>query len=211
MALRVHSTILKKRNKKGLLKKVVDYLKSDSYMFAPLISSPTFDFSSPTTSSTGVETEKPIEEKNKKLLKKVGDYLKSDCYMYAPLLVPQSSVSATTRRVSPNKDHDAHEVGPLAGKNIDQPQGATWYLKRVSTAISAGKVTKKKNQPIKQTANVIGEAQSLGGYPLERNNIVRRTTTHKEMVKHMVHQNCRPSSVPGKGIIEKEQRKVLVE
>ncbi|XP_059637568.1 uncharacterized protein LOC132279569 isoform X2 [Cornus florida] len=192
MALRVHSTILKKRNKKGLLKKVVDYLKSDSYMFAPLISSPTFDFSSPTTSSTGVETEKPIEEKNKKLLKKVGDYLKSDCYMYAPLLVPQSSVSATTRRVSPNK-------------------GATWYLKRVSTAISAGKVTKKKNQPIKQTANVIGEAQSLGGYPLERNNIVRRTTTHKEMVKHMVHQNCRPSSVPGKGIIEKEQRKVLVE
>lgn len=46
-----------KRNKKKLLKKVIDFLISDSYMFAPLISHPPHGFSSPMktrASTTGI-------------------------------------------------------------------------------------------------------------------------------------------------------------
>lgn len=86
----------KKSCKKRLLNKVIDYFKSDFYMFAPLIESPPSDV--PLTdiisasSCTGIEKAlKPSEEKNKKLRNKLEEYLKSDLYMYAPLLDPQSS------------------------------------------------------------------------------------------------------------------------
>ncbi|CAK7338085.1 unnamed protein product [Dovyalis caffra] len=76
-----------KKNKKRFLKKVVDYMKSDSYMFAPLISNQPADFlasKSSSSSITAVEMKEGMKERNKRLLEKVGDYLKSDTYMYAP-------------------------------------------------------------------------------------------------------------------------------
>lgn len=38
---------IKRSGREVLLKKVLDYLKSDTYMYAPLLSSPTSDFPSP--------------------------------------------------------------------------------------------------------------------------------------------------------------------
>ncbi|XP_062079752.1 uncharacterized protein LOC133784409 [Humulus lupulus] len=80
----------KKTKQSSLLKKFVDYLKSDSYLFAPLTSSSSrFDFRSFQTSEI---KEKPKENDNERLVKKIGDYLMSDSYMFAPL-VDSSSIS----------------------------------------------------------------------------------------------------------------------
>ncbi|KAK4854593.1 hypothetical protein QYF36_026397 [Acer negundo] len=68
------------RNKKSVLNNVVNYLKSDSYMFAPLINS---------AFATGLDLKEPIKGKKKRLLNRVVDYLKSDSYMYASLFAPQ--------------------------------------------------------------------------------------------------------------------------
>uniref|UniRef100_A0A5B7B1K6 Uncharacterized protein n=1 Tax=Davidia involucrata TaxID=16924 RepID=A0A5B7B1K6_DAVIN len=193
MALGVHKTILKKRKEKRLFKKVVDYLRSDSYMFAPLISSQPSDFPSTKicSSATGIETKKPIKENNEKLVKKVGDYLKSDCYMYAPLVVPQPLHCFDTKTINP----------PHTGPDL--------YLRRVSAAISIRKVSRNTNQPTEQTENVIREDQPLDGYSLDRSTTARQTLAQREMVKHMVDQNCRSSSVRGKRMLKTEKRKLV--
>ncbi|CAN4096044.1 unnamed protein product [Withania somnifera] len=57
------------KKRKQLFNKVFDYLKSDTYMFAP---------------------DKILEGNyQKKLVSKIGDYLKADTYMYAPLVISQ--------------------------------------------------------------------------------------------------------------------------
>ncbi|XP_065850432.1 uncharacterized protein [Euphorbia lathyris] len=96
-----------RRKKKSLLKKIVDYLKSDSYMFAPLVSHYPSDFlaSNVTVSSStaGVENRKG---KNKSLVEKVGNYLNSDSYLYAPLLARRplpSSIGIIRMEVSETK------------------------------------------------------------------------------------------------------------
>ncbi|KAG6644214.1 hypothetical protein CIPAW_08G040600 [Carya illinoinensis] len=84
-----------KRSRKKLLKKLVDYLISDSYMFAPLISSPPKMFR-----SSPPPIREPIREtKKKKLFKNIGEYLKSDSYMYAPLLQSTSPLPTGTFRI----------------------------------------------------------------------------------------------------------------
>ncbi|EEF34163.1 conserved hypothetical protein [Ricinus communis] len=88
-----------KTNRKTLLKKVVDYLKSDSYLFAPLISSsPRTDHflaskivssTSSSTTTSAVEMKENMKGKKKRFAEKVGDYLKSDGYLYAPVFAPK--------------------------------------------------------------------------------------------------------------------------
>ncbi|XP_057994987.1 uncharacterized protein LOC131175287 [Hevea brasiliensis] len=88
---RIHKKPIIKRNKKRiLLKKVVDYLKSDTYMFAPLISlTSTHQFleSRIVSSSTSrVEMKDYMKGRNESCLReKVVNYLKSDYFFYAPL------------------------------------------------------------------------------------------------------------------------------
>lgn len=108
--------------KKKTIHKVVDYLLSDCYLFAPIISPSPYNSSrTPTKGSStnfpiihtsvslllfhsnwfmfaffilGIEIrERPKDNRN--LRKKIEDYLKSDCYMYAPLLQPQSALKGT--------------------------------------------------------------------------------------------------------------------
>ncbi|KAJ6435557.1 hypothetical protein OIU85_012464 [Salix viminalis] len=87
MEKRVLLGVQKKKNpiKKRFLKKIEDYMKSDSYMFARLITKPHIASKTSTSSTTEVETKECMKERNKRLLEKFGDYLKSDTYMYAPL------------------------------------------------------------------------------------------------------------------------------
>ncbi|XP_034698979.1 uncharacterized protein LOC117924473 [Vitis riparia] len=117
---------MRKNNKKKWLQKVLDYLKSDSYMFAPLIFHPTNSAAAP-----GVEMTTPIKEDNRTLLEKVEEYLKSDNYMYAPLIITQP-------------------MHVPAAKAIESPQ--TGYIKSISTDISTRKITKKSSQPTEQQA-----------------------------------------------------------
>ncbi|XP_024034202.1 uncharacterized protein LOC102609175 isoform X3 [Citrus sinensis] len=82
-----------KRNRRRLLKKVVDYLKYDSYMFAPLVNSRSHQkikFSS----ATGLELKERIKANKKKLLEEIVDYMKSDSYLYASMLDSQPMVSS---------------------------------------------------------------------------------------------------------------------
>ncbi|KAI5348957.1 hypothetical protein L3X38_001844 [Prunus dulcis] len=178
-----------KRNKKKLLKKVIDFLISNSYMFAPLISHPPHGFSSPMktrASITGVEGRKPIKGDNKRLLKKVGDYLKSDSYMYVPLLASPASASTSS-----------------------PPKGSSKYLKKVVTmANSERKLFLKYNKSNERFTNVIAEDQASKGCLPEKVLSEQQSVVHKETVKHVVHHSCR-SSMSGKGLLRSHLRKLV--
>ncbi|XP_024952939.1 uncharacterized protein LOC102609175 isoform X1 [Citrus sinensis] len=90
-----------KRNRRRLLKKVVDYLKYDSYMFAPLVNSRSHQkikFSS----ATGLELKERIKANKKKLLEEIVDYMKSDSYLYASMLDSQPMVSSCKVKINLN-------------------------------------------------------------------------------------------------------------
>ncbi|KAK3016361.1 hypothetical protein RJ639_006808 [Escallonia herrerae] len=176
-SLKIHKRRPMKK-KKPLFKKIADYLKSDTYLFAPLVSS----VKGISNTTSGVEGENVCEENEKNLLKKVGDYLRSDVYMYAPLVVPQPRVYSGANEVSP----DPH-TGPVQ------------YPKKCTTPFSVEKVTDKAEQLAKRAAEGNGEGGHLEGHRA-RKSVIRKTVVRKsalrETVKHMVHQNCRSTSVP---------------
>ncbi|KAL5840174.1 hypothetical protein ACOSQ4_012782 [Xanthoceras sorbifolium] len=174
------------RNKKRIFKNVLKYLKYDSYMFAPLINSPSKINSA---SATGIEMKEPIKGKKKRLLKKAMDYLKSNSYMYGSLFASQPISSPS--KVS----------GPIR------------YVKRVTTEISTRTLTIEDNQPAIQSANVIAEDQLLEGNLPDTgiSNPCTSSHSHREVVKNMLYANCRSSSVSGNGVLDSRPRKLLVD
>ncbi|KAB2050168.1 hypothetical protein ERO13_A13G207550v2 [Gossypium hirsutum] len=80
----------KQSKKKKLLTNVFNYLKSDNYMFAPLISP---------SISAGPKLKEPIKGNKKKVLKMVDKYMKYDTYMYAPLLSSQLLGSLSSEQI----------------------------------------------------------------------------------------------------------------
>lgn len=192
MPIGVNKTIIKRNHKKRLLKKVAEYLKSDTYMFAPLISSPA---SPPKITRsiiiTGEEVKKPIKEEKKRMLQKVGEYLKSDSYMYASLIDPQPSLGTDVIIMSP-------------------PTGPTSNLKRVTTESPTRNATKESNQRTEEVTNVMLEKEFSKGYTSETGTLNQHTQGRQEMVKHMVIQNCRSSFMPG-GVLGHHPRKFFVE
>ncbi|XP_010545440.1 PREDICTED: uncharacterized protein LOC104817813 isoform X2 [Tarenaya hassleriana] len=80
---------IKRKNEK-LLKTVVGYLKSDCYMFAPLVSA------SPPPPAAGFEFGSEFEEstaelnkgKKRRMLETVVEYLKSDYHLYGSIISP---------------------------------------------------------------------------------------------------------------------------
>ncbi|KAJ0030594.1 hypothetical protein Pint_14278 [Pistacia integerrima] len=178
-----------KRNKKRLLKQVVDYLKADSYLFAPLLvnsnsPSPKAKFTS--SSSAGLEIKQPIRGiKKKRLLKKIVDYMKSDSYMYASM---------------------------FGNRQISSPaKGSVRYVKKVTKEISTRRLTTKNNEPTVQSTNLIAEDQIFEGNLPEASISGPQTSAQKEMVKNMVYSNCRSSSISEKGGLDSRLRKLLVD
>ncbi|KAJ4709434.1 ATP-dependent RNA helicase [Melia azedarach] len=170
-----------RRNKRTLLNNVVDYLKSDSYMFAPLINSPPPKINFP--AATGLELKEPIKGKKERLPKKIVDYLKSDSYMYASCSDPQ----------------------PISSPS----KGSIRYVKRVSMEISKRTLTMEDNQPMVKSANMMAEDQFFKGNILETCNSDSQTLAHKELAKNVVYPNCRSSSVSG--MLDSQLRKLLVD
>ncbi|KAE8653066.1 hypothetical protein Csa_019814 [Cucumis sativus] len=78
-----------KRSKKKYIHKVIDYLLSDCYLFAPLLISPSPIDNSHVTPTRGIEIRGRTKD-SRTLVKKFQDYLQSDCYMYASLVTPKS-------------------------------------------------------------------------------------------------------------------------
>lgn len=187
---------MKKRSskRKQLFNKVLDYLKSDTFMFAPLYSSrfssvessssvPTrecsvFDFSNSDGSyniGQGIEEDKPLEGNDKNLVCKIGDYLKSDTYMYAPLVIsqPWGSAATPTETVHISK-------GPVPiQEEIDR--------KRSADVLKGG--TGKVDKAGRKTVNVVGKDHNMDGFPHTRSSMVTRIRGHRETVKHMIYQN----------------------
>ncbi|KAJ7955716.1 ATP-dependent RNA helicase [Quillaja saponaria] len=171
-----------KRGKKKLLKQVVDYLKSDTHMFAPLIPPPTSDLRPRKTirsSAAGGELKEPIK-KNKRFVEAAEEYLKSDYYMYAPLVVSSQSIS------SPSQEHSRH-------------------FRKTSMSVLTRRVLVKDNQPIDHLANKVPENPRLS----QATASDQHTRGYKEIVKHRVYQNCCSTSVSGKIALNSKLRKLV--
>ncbi|KAL8040944.1 hypothetical protein ABFX02_10G133000 [Erythranthe guttata] len=172
----------KRKKLKIVFKKIIDYLKSDTYMFAPLLNHHPQSSLPSTFSSFG----EPIREKEKKeLFKGVEDYLNYDSYMYAP--IAKESVS----------DCEIHPSG----------EGKT----------NTGKASNQVEETTLKDANILNNNRST---EMEVDDIcapktpvvVKRNLLQRETIKHVVvHQNCLSSSLQGKALPQKKQRKIAVE
>ncbi|XP_057967931.1 uncharacterized protein LOC131157643 [Malania oleifera] len=184
-----------KRSKRILLNKVVDYLKSDSYMFAPLISPlPSHSAAHETicSSSPGEEIPKPLKHEDEKLVKQLGEFLKSDSYMYASLIHRQTS------------DFPAIKFMGFA------PTGPFRFLKRAASAISMRKKPVKISQPIEESAKEREHQPTEVNTPVTSIGVNETPVRgQREMVKHIVHQNRRPSSLPGRRTVKSQRRKLM--
>lgn len=152
------------KKKKQLFNKVLDYLKSDTFMFAPLCSSSRF-------SSSSSSSDKLFHKKE--LVTKIGDYLKADTYMYAPLVISQPS----------DWDWDSLHLskGPV-------PIQEEMDRKRSADVLKGG--TGKADEAGRKTVNVVSKDHNMDGFPHTRFPIVTRTQLRRETVKHTIYQNC---------------------
>ncbi|CAN1167303.1 hypothetical protein LINPERHAP2_LOCUS27159 [Linum perenne] len=81
------------RIKKGWLQKAFNYLKSDSYLFAPLFNPLPSPAAAPEIRFSGLRNEYTVRSsgrKNRGFGRDVMEYLKSDSYLYGPLLHQRS-------------------------------------------------------------------------------------------------------------------------
>ncbi|KAL6525429.1 hypothetical protein OROHE_015736 [Orobanche hederae] len=164
----------KTRKLKALLRNVLCYLKSDTYMFAPLL----YPHSSSLTSSPDPFGEmffEPMNKKEKKnLAENVKDYLKRDCYMYAPILVLKDTVSDSATLPIGDQCGEKAGVGGDVGDHME--------LRTEETTMNSFR--ELENEDISNPTRRI---------------VVERNMLQKETVKHVVHQNCRIRSSPVPG------------
>ncbi|KAL2232727.1 uncharacterized protein LOC105155636 [Sesamum indicum] len=180
--------ILKRRSRRKQLttafKKVFNYMKSDTYMFAPLAYPQPRHTSSSVSFDGEVVSFEPIKGKEKELVKDVEEYLRCDCYMYSPLFLDSDSriVGVGGRRKGDIGTTVCDEIEPAVEERRRQDQDST---------------------------NSLGETDDT--YNPVRRIAVRHIMLRKENLKHVVKRNCRPSSSAGKVPSQKDSRKITVE
>ncbi|KAK3435524.1 hypothetical protein EUGRSUZ_C00213 [Eucalyptus grandis] len=184
MEKRASLGVLKKRpTKRSKRRGLLSYLRSNSYMFAPLISrsgSHLFPQKTLLFSDTGGRAR---EENERSLVENIGEYLKSDSYMYAPIVDIEESKHAV--------------AGPIC------------QLERAFVVSSARKTT-MDDQSTNQSATLIVE-NHLSNDDHPEISLTGHSFGQRETVKHMVYQNCRTSTVSEKQRLNKEFRKVVVD
>ncbi|XP_075491505.1 uncharacterized protein LOC142529763 isoform X2 [Primulina tabacum] len=180
---------IKRSNKRNrtIFRKFFNYIKSDTYMFSPLISpqsSATF-----TPDSLGEGFGEPIKRKEKKLVQELDQYLKCDCYMYAPMVL-DSAVETTS---APTEVRSQSKENP---------------------SIRCNMIGHRSEKTMRDSGNRMDNFREIACdnccTPTSR-VAIKHALAQKEAVKHVVHQNCRPKSIPGKGLFPKETRKIAVE
>ncbi|XP_075492158.1 uncharacterized protein LOC142530275 isoform X2 [Primulina tabacum] len=169
----------KRRRLRTVFRKFLNYMKSDTYMFSPLISPQSSATFSPASLGEGLG--EPTKEQDK--------YLKCDCFMYAPMVL-DSAVETTS---APTGVHSQRKEDPsvrcdLIGKSSDE------------TMLDIGNGMDSLRENVRDDC-----------YPSMRRIAIKRALAPKERVKHAVHQNCRPMSVPGKGLFQKETHEIAIE
>ncbi|CAH9087603.1 unnamed protein product [Cuscuta europaea] len=181
-ALAVHYTKKKRRSaperRRSFKKKVFDYLFSDDYMFAPLLSLQSSIVSS--SSSAGIEEPLAMEKEEEDFVEKVGDYMRSDCYLYSPMVITQPWLASSVQCQPPATKTELHhilekkdmaETGELLkeGDQTDHPV----------EKISIGVFNKDQN------------TDSCHPFDLSRTRI-KSTSLRQETVKHVIFQHSRP-------------------
>ncbi|XP_075492150.1 uncharacterized protein LOC142530275 isoform X1 [Primulina tabacum] len=176
----------KRRRLRTVFRKFLNYMKSDTYMFSPLISPQSSATFSPASLGEGLG--EPTKEQDK--------YLKCDCFMYAPMVL-DSAVETTsaptdfllcTLGVHSQRKEDPSVRCDLIGKSSDE------------TMLDIGNGMDSLRENVRDDC-----------YPSMRRIAIKRALAPKERVKHAVHQNCRPMSVPGKGLFQKETHEIAIE
>ncbi|CAH9087604.1 unnamed protein product [Cuscuta europaea] len=180
-ALAVHYTKKKRRSaperRRSFKKKVFDYLFSDDYMFAPLLS---LQSSIVSSSSSGIEEPLAMEKEEEDFVEKVGDYMRSDCYLYSPMVITQPWLASSVQCQPPATKTELHhilekkdmaETGELLkeGDQTDHPV----------EKISIGVFNKDQN------------TDSCHPFDLSRTRI-KSTSLRQETVKHVIFQHSRP-------------------
>ncbi|XP_073157845.1 uncharacterized protein [Henckelia pumila] len=175
----------KRTRLRTIFRKFFDYMKSDTYMFSPLISPQSPATFSP--ASLGEGFSEPIKRKEKKLVRELEEYLKCDCHMYAPMVL-DSAVETTS---APTGVRSQRKEIPSVRCNL------------------IGQSSEKTMQDSRNRKDNIREIARNDCSTPTRRIAVKHALTQKETVKHVVHQNCRPKSIPGKGMFRKETRKKI--
>ncbi|KAL0284789.1 UNVERIFIED_CONTAM: hypothetical protein Sangu_2809700 [Sesamum angustifolium] len=101
--------MLKRRSRRKQLttafRKVFKYMKSDTYMFAPVIYPQPCHTSSSVSSAGEVVSFEPNKlGKEKELVKDVEEYLRCDCYMYSPLFLDSAPCILVEERRRQDQD-----------------------------------------------------------------------------------------------------------
>ncbi|KAL0013416.1 hypothetical protein SO802_000485 [Lithocarpus litseifolius] len=167
----------------------------------------------------GVHKRKPIKRVKKNLLKKVADYLIPDSYLFAPLFSPQPNTFPPSRVEfgepikKINNKNAFKKIGEflisdyymyaslVAPQSIVTPTEPSWHIKRVTTAVSTRKVTMIDKEPTDRSSKKVAKDQSSKNL-LHETSISEKTLGHREMVKHMVYQNCCSTSISGKEMLK---------
>ncbi|EYU37114.1 hypothetical protein MIMGU_mgv1a015423mg [Erythranthe guttata] len=131
-------------------------------------------------------------KKLKIVFKKIIDYLKSDTYMFAPLLNhhPQSSLPSTFSSCGEGK---------------------------ANTSKTSNQIESRTEETTSKDANILNNNRSTETEVDEicapkTPVVVKRNLLQRETIKHVVvHQNCLSSSLQGKPLPQKKQRKIAVE
>ncbi|XP_073269229.1 uncharacterized protein [Primulina huaijiensis] len=176
--------INKRTRLRTISRKFFNYIKSDTYMFSPLISPQSSAIFTP-----GDGFGEPIKKKEKKLVQELDQYLKCDCYMYAPMVL-DSAVETTS--TAPTVRSQSKENPSIRGNVIEH----------------------RSEKTMRDNGNRMDDFREVACCDCctpTRRVAIKHALARKETVKHVVHQNCRPKSIPGKGLFPKETRKIAVE
>ncbi|CAA2957119.1 Hypothetical predicted protein [Olea europaea subsp. europaea] len=180
----------KRKKVRPIFKKIWDYFKSDSYMFAPLLS-PT-----PSFNVEGYDYE-PIKENKKKsktkFLWEFVDYMKSDCYLYAPLVRRQPWLYSSNDTATPPPKESVCHIRADTGKHGDQTKNGT----------------EEPTGPGGNAVNVLQENLHDDGISSSKSTIIKHVLVQGEKVKHRVQRKY--CFVPGEMHAEKESSRIVVE
>ncbi|KAL2502392.1 uncharacterized protein Fot_36240 [Forsythia ovata] len=181
----------KRKKIRPIFEKFLDYFNSDSYMFAPLLSS------TPSFNVEGYDYE-PIKDNKKKskgkLLWEFEDYLKSDCYLYAPLVRRQPWLYSSNDTANPPRGAVRRERADTCRYRDQMKKGTEETTELGGNAV-----------------NILQEDRHDDGYSPSSSTVVKHVLVQRETVKHRVQRNWCSSFVPGEMHAGKEPSRIVVE
>ncbi|CAH9080104.1 unnamed protein product [Cuscuta epithymum] len=174
-ALAVHHTKKKRRpvpeRRRSFKKRVFDYLFSDDYMFAPLLS-----LHSSIVSSSSFGIGEPLsKEKEEDFVGKVVDYMRSDCYLYSPMVITQPWLTSSVQCPPPANKTGLHHI-----------------LEKIDT-VETGDLLKEGDQTDHPVEKISKDQNTDSCHPFDLSRTrIKSTSLRQERVKHVILQPSHP-------------------